>query len=104
MNTVEYIARAKASLGITSDYALAAHLGITRSYMSALSTGKQAMSNQLAREFARIIDLPAGSVVLDAEIERAKDDDTRNIWKEIKEGFPTPLPHANRARGASLTR
>lgn len=104
MITVEYIAKAKESLGIKSDYALAARLGITRSYMSALSTGKQAMSNQLAREFSSITGIPAGIVVLDAEIERSKDADTRKIWMDIQEGFHAPLLHANRARGASLTR
>lgn len=104
MNTIEYIAKAKAALGIKSDYALAAHLGITRSYMSSLSTGKEPMSNKLARQFAQILEIPVGIAVLDAERERAKDTDMRAIWDEIAEGFHAPLPHANRFKGTPLTR
>lgn len=100
MDTIQYIARVKAKLGITSDYALAAQLGITRSYMSKLSTRKEPMSNKLAMQFAEILDIHPGIVMLDAEKERAKTDDLRRIWDEILVGFHVLLRHANGRRVA----
>jgi transcriptional regulator with XRE-family HTH domain len=104
MNTVQYIAAVKAKLGISSDYALAARLGITRSYMSMLSNGKQSMSNDLARAFANILKIHPGIVMLDAEKERAKDAETRRIWEDIQEGFHAPLLRAKSGRRHHLAR
>lgn len=107
MDTIEYISRVKSALGITSDYALAAKLGVTRGYVSRLQSKHEVMSNKLARQFAEILDIPAGIVVLHAEIERARrsdDGEAIRVWEEIQEGFLVPLRHADRFAGSALHR
>lgn len=102
MNTIDYIAAVKARRGIASDYAFAKHMKISRSYVSAMQSGKEVMSNKLARDFARELDMHPGIVLLDAERERAErggDVEMRNLWKEIFEGFLTLSRRANSSMG-----
>lgn len=73
MNTQDYLNQAKIALNVPSDYALAGRLGITRSYMSKLRLGKNALSDELAVQIAQIINVPAPIVLADAHVEREPD-------------------------------
>ena len=70
MNTNEYLKATKAALGIESDYALAQHLGVTRSYMSKLSGGKAHLSDEMAMRIAEIIGTQPVLVLADLHAER----------------------------------
>ncbi|MFZ6639223.1 helix-turn-helix domain-containing protein [Undibacterium sp. TC4M20W] len=96
MNTIEYLNLAKEKLGITSDYALAQRLGVTRSYMSKLMAGKCHLSDELAQAVAAIIGFHSGIVVLDMHRQRATSPADVNLWNEIYKGFLTLLLPAKR--------
>ncbi|MFZ6686422.1 helix-turn-helix domain-containing protein [Undibacterium sp. SXout11W] len=96
MNTIQYLNEAKAKLGISSDYALAQHLGVTRSYMSKLMAGKNHLSDELAQEIAKIIGVHSGIVVLDMHRQRAITPSEVNLWNEIYKGFQLLLLPAKR--------
>lgn len=87
MNTVEYLQQTKKVLKIESDYALAKALGITRSNVSSLTTGKTTMSDDLACKVAAIIGKHAGIVMLDMHRERANNPEVRAAWQSVMEKF-----------------
>lgn len=96
MNTQEYLQAAKDCLGISSDYALAQRLNVTRSYMSKLQLGKSNMSDDLAQQIAAILKIHPGIVMLDMHRERAATPEQASIWNEIAKGFLTLLLPAKR--------
>lgn len=96
MNTIEYLNETKKALVIESDYALAKALGITRSGISALMTGRNSMSDETAVKVATIIKKHAGIVILDMHRERASSPEQANIWSEIAKGFLSLLLPAKR--------
>lgn len=91
MNTIEYLALAKTKLGVTSDYALAQRLDITRSYMSKLMSEKSHLSDELAQKIAPIVGVHAGIVMIDMHRQRASTPEEINVWKEIFQGFQALL-------------
>ena len=91
MKTIEYLDEAKKHLGITSDYALAAKLDVTRSFMSMMRHEKAHMSDDMARTVAAIIGIHAGLVILDMHRQKASTPEEQNIWKDIFQGFQVLL-------------
>lgn len=80
MNTQQYLDAAKKKLGIESDYALAAHLGMTRQGVSKLRRGVVVMSNTAAAIVAETLDVDLRKVIADLELERGTNDE---LWKRI---------------------
>jgi transcriptional regulator with XRE-family HTH domain len=91
MNTPEYIDAYKASIGITSDYALAKYLNVTRSYISSMQNGRVTLSESLARQIAAQLGIHAGLVLIDMQREKASTPEEKTIWKDIFQGFQTLL-------------
>lgn len=91
MNTIDYLKLAKAQLGITSDYALAARLGITRSTISGLSLGKGQMSDETCLKIAEILGMPGALVIahIHAEREKNKHPEVAAAWRSMAEMFPS---------------
>lgn len=87
MNTVEYLQQAKKALNIESDYALAKALGIARSSISGLMSGKNTMSDETACKVASIIGKHAGIIMLDMRREREKNPEVRAVWLSVMEKF-----------------
>lgn len=87
MKTIEYLQAAKRRLEIESDYALAPHLGITRSNMSKLSLGKTTMSDETAMKLAKILELHPAIVIADMHAEREKDPALRAVWMSVMAKF-----------------
>ncbi len=87
MNTKQYLQAAKARLGITSDYALAARLGITRSGISQYQSGKNTMGDETALKIAEILGIDPGKVLLDMAVERSKSSEIQAVWAGLMEKF-----------------
>lgn len=87
MNTLEYLQAVKTRLGITSDYALAARLGITRSAISKLQLGKGVFGDDVALTVAQILDLNPLVVIAQANAERASTAEMRDRWMGVMEKF-----------------
>lgn len=94
MNTLEYLQAVKTRAGITSDYALAAKLGITRSAVSKLQQGGSSFSDDVALAVAEILEVHPLQVIADANAERAKTPEMRARWLSLIEGFLALLPRA----------
>lgn len=83
MNTRQYLDAAKRKLGISSDYALANHLGLTRFGVSKLRRGHVVMSPTTAAKIAEILDLDPIKVIADAELERGLRGSDAELWRRI---------------------
>lgn len=83
MKTVDYLKQAKRRLGIESDYALAPHLGVTRSSMSKLANGKTTMSDETALKMAEILGIQPAIVLADMHAEREKNPELQAVWRGL---------------------
>jgi plasmid maintenance system antidote protein VapI len=79
--TRQYLAEVKRALEISSDYALAKQLRVTRATMSLLANGHTAMGNTTAARVAEILDLPLARVIADMELERGSN---HELWTRIR--------------------
>jgi transcriptional regulator with XRE-family HTH domain len=87
MNTNEYLAKTKNALGIQSDYALAQHLGVTRSAVSKLQKGMTLMGDETAIRVADILKMPRAAVLADVYAEREKNPEIAAVWRSVWEKF-----------------
>lgn len=87
MNTQSFMKQAKIRLGIQSDYALAQHLGLTRSAVSKLQLGKTSMGDETALKVADILEMPRAVVLAHAHAEREKNPDVAAVWASMVEKF-----------------
>jgi transcriptional regulator with XRE-family HTH domain len=101
MTSQEYLAAVRAKLNITSDYALAKALGVTKQAAGRWSRGLNGFDDDVARRVAEILDIHPGLVMLDIHRERAQTAETKALWQEIFAGFRKLLPHANSGAGVS---
>ncbi|MBY0378734.1 MAG: helix-turn-helix domain-containing protein [Gammaproteobacteria bacterium] len=85
MNTKDYLEKAKESLGITSDYALAPRLGITRSYISALQNGKQHFSDKLCYQIAEITGIHPAIILVDTYRQKSETPAQSKVWSDVME-------------------
>lgn len=108
MNTIEYLQAVKTRLDITSDYALAARLGITRSAVSKLQQGGVSFSDDVALTIADILNVHPLQVIAAANAERAKTPEQRARWSGVMEKFSLSfnllLLGASPRRASFLTR
>lgn len=104
MNTQEYLAEIRSRLSISTDYAIAKALGVSKQAAGNWSKGKSGFDDETARRVAAILDIHPGTVILDMHRERAQSDETRDIWMEIARGFLTLLPHAKTGWSIALPR
>lgn len=82
MNTTQYLDAVKRKLGVSSDYALAVHLQITRFGVSKLRRGRVAMSATTAARVAELLELDPLKVIADAELERGSNNE---LWLRIRD-------------------
>lgn len=87
MNTLEYLDAVKQKLGITSDYALAARLGVTRSAVSNFQRGVGVFGDDVALTVAEILGVHPLTVIAQANAERAKTPEQRARWSGVMEKF-----------------
>lgn len=83
MKTVEYIELLKSQKGLSSDYAAAKFLGVTRAAMSSYKRGKSYFSDQVAVRLADELGIPEGIVLADIHAEREHDPKLAKVWEQI---------------------
>lgn len=83
MTTVDYLDRVKARHGLTSDYALAKLLGLTRASVSLLRSGRNRPDDSTAIKIAHLLGVDPGLVVAQAHADRAKTPEERAVWESI---------------------
>lgn len=86
MTSLEYLDAVKIRLGITSDYALAAALGITRSAVSKFQKGA-VFGDDVALTVAEILGIAPIVVIAAANAERAKTPEQKAKWTGLVEKF-----------------
>ncbi|MDR5883579.1 hypothetical protein [Caballeronia sp. LZ032] len=79
--TVDYLDEVKAHLDLPSDYAVAKALHVTRAAVSSYRVGRTSFDNLTALRVAEILNIQAIEVIAAANIERAKDSETRSLWE-----------------------
>lgn len=85
MNTNQYLDALKNRHNLPSDYKLAQLLGTTRQTISNYRHGRKHFSDQTALQISGLLDIPAAKIMIDMRVERTKDKDVRNAWKEAME-------------------
>ena len=101
MKSIEYLDAVKSRKNITSDYALAKELGVTKQAVSRYYKTGGGFDDEVARRVAEILDMHPGLVMLDMHRQRATTPETQALWQKIFEGFPKLLPPANLGKGFS---
>jgi plasmid maintenance system antidote protein VapI len=99
MKTIDYLDLLKSKLGITSDYALAKAIGISKQAVSRYYTKGGSFDDDVAVKVAALLGKHPGLVMLDMHRERATNDKTRDLWEEIYSGFRVPPLRAKSVRG-----
>lgn len=87
MNTCEYLDEVRRRLDLPSDYALQKPLNLSKSQLSKYRTGKDCLSDDISLVVAEILNIPAGTVLLDMHIERSKTPELRAAWTGLMEKF-----------------
>jgi transcriptional regulator with XRE-family HTH domain len=100
MDTQEYLAAIRSKLGISTDYAIAKALGVSKQAAGRWSKGLGGFDDETAKRVAAVLEMHPAFVILDMHKERAQNEETRSLWDEISQGFHAPLPRARSARGA----
>jgi hypothetical protein len=83
MKASDWIDRAKAVKGWTSDYKAAQELGIKTPTISGYRANGTFMDESVALKMAHILELDPAVVLADQAMERAKDDEARSAWANI---------------------
>lgn len=84
MDTAQILDLAKQRHGV-SDYGLCKLLGVGTSTLSNYRNGRSRPDDRMARRLAELADLDPGQVAAWLQVERAKDDDSRAMWRDIAE-------------------
>jgi transcriptional regulator with XRE-family HTH domain len=87
----DYLDILKATLKVPSDYALAKQLHVTRSAVSSYRRGKSTFDHVVAARVAKILSIAPVRVIAEAEIERAKTTEQRQVWATIRDAAVVAL-------------
>ncbi len=87
--TLQYLDQAKVRLHLPSDYALSKKLGVTTSAISNYRSGRSRIDDDVALKVAQILGLNPLEVIAAANVERAKTDEMRDMWRGLMEKFST---------------
>lgn len=104
MNTQDYLAQIRAKFGISTDYAIAKKLGVSKQAAGRYSKGLGGFDDEVALRVASLTGIHPGLVLLDMHKERAQTDEAREIWEQVQKGFHAPSQHAKSSKGYPLTR
>lgn len=83
MNTINYIEAAKRKLGITSDYAIAKELGMSKAAFSRYKTGGRVIDDYTAAKLAEVLGIEPIEVIAAANAEREKDSAKVAFWRRL---------------------
>ena len=77
----------KLRIGVQSDYALAKHLGFTKSFLSAVRLGRAGFGDESGLIVAHTLNEPPEYILSLLHAERAKDANARKVWQGMAEKF-----------------
>jgi transcriptional regulator with XRE-family HTH domain len=83
--TKEFLKELKEKQGFTSDYALAAFLNLNRANISMYQSGKRIPDDYICAKIAEGLEIPAITVIAAANMEREKDEDKKEYWRNFYE-------------------
>jgi transcriptional regulator with XRE-family HTH domain len=86
MNTIRYIEEAKEKLGVSSDYAIAKKLGISRQAFSQYKHGERIIDDYTAAKLAEVLGVEPIEVIAAANAEREKDSAKVEFWRRLAGG------------------
>ncbi len=95
MKTCDYLDEVMRVRGITSDYALAKALNITRQTISGYRNKNTSLHDDVAIRVAQLLGIEPGIVLIDMHAERSKTAEIRSVWERVSAGFPLLSLHAN---------
>lgn len=78
--TVRYMDQLKAACGLSSDYALAAALGVSRQAISKYRAGRDTFGNRPAFRCAELLGIDPAEVIAAVELDRARSEKERAFW------------------------
>lgn len=84
--TTDLLDAVKEKLGIKSDYALAAYMGVTRAHVSKWRCGRESLTDEKALQIAGILGIDAGFVLASMSAERAQrahNDAAATAWEKL---------------------
>jgi predicted transcriptional regulator len=81
--TLEFISDLKTKTGLDSDYAIAKHLGITKTALSQYRLGKSFLGDQTAMKVAEMLEIDPAYVVACVHAERTKHAAEKKLWERI---------------------
>lgn len=85
LTTNELLDRAKAQHGIASDYKLAQVVGVAKSAIQNYRVGRSHPDDRVAARLAELTGEDAGEIAAWMQVERARDDDARAMWRGVAE-------------------
>lgn len=83
--TIDFLEEVKALHSLTSDYQLAKFLGVTRSCVSKLQSGRDYLGEETAIKVSKALKIDAGYVIACSHVERAKNEEIRATWRSVVE-------------------
>ncbi|MCU7810701.1 MAG: helix-turn-helix domain-containing protein [Candidatus Thiodiazotropha sp. (ex Notomyrtea botanica)] len=83
MKTIEYIDKAKKSLGISSDYAFAKWLGVGRNAVSNYRNNIRTINDATAVKIADVLKIDPIEIIAQANLEREKNPENKKFWKDF---------------------
>jgi hypothetical protein len=93
----------KLRLGLESDYAIAKHLGFTKSFLSSVRLGKAGFGDESGLIVAHVLNEDPAYILGLLHAERAKDDRARKVWEKVAATFARPLAALLAALGLFAT-
>lgn len=84
---VEIIEAAKKASGFDQDQQLARKIGVPNPYVSGWRHGTRAPDSYAMMQLQKILGIDARELLAIIEAERAKDEERRNYWENIKKEF-----------------
>lgn len=102
MDTIEYVDAVKSRLHITSDYAVAKALGVTKQAVSRYMKGTGYFDDYVAIRVAKLLEIEPLQVIADVNLQRAQNAEVRAVWaglmEKISKGFDVLLSGASPRR------
>lgn len=101
--SVQYLDAVKRKLGVSSDYALRTHLGITTASISSIRNGKSHMGEETAIKVADILGIAREEVLSAVSAERAKSPEARAVWTSMWDKFAVNFDVLRRKSGLCVS-
>lgn len=82
MTVDEYLNEAKKKLGITSDYAFAKKINISKQTMSSYRNGKRNPDEYMIFKIAEVLEIDAREIIASIKIETERNETRKDYWAE----------------------